>query len=231
MSWKKLPTNSTPLIGPSRMHCWAFSKGSRTALVWPQEHGEWIWTVNSNQANGQSTHNVEQTCVTFEEAKELAEAELNSVRPLGRPPKQSKAMPNGERSKRRMGRLLAAETSSNKTRKHLMALHQDLRNSGMEKWARRVAVINRAAALTAAAEYTRRNSSIFVQDGPKSFNAKEFAARRDHIATLADEIDALADTSKSTYAQFEATLRKLHKLGFYLESDLVSEVALSFVNE
>lgn len=62
------------------------------------------------------------------------------------------------------------------------------------------------AALSAVADYTRRNSALFVRSGPRMLTPAETARRRQRIEALADKLDDLAESAGSglvEYRQFE----------------------------
>jgi len=83
-------------------------------------------------------------------------------------------------------------------------------------------------ALKKVAEYTRKNSTAFVVDGPKSLTASQKTKRQREIESLADKIDDLAGEAangRGSYAQFEDILTKLHAQGFFPQMPMISAVA------
>lgn len=83
-------------------------------------------------------------------------------------------------------------------------------------------------ALEALAEYVRKHSNIFVQDGPGSLGPAERTRREKHIQAIADEVDRLAKKAGNgsvQYQQFEEALGALHAAGFFPLGGLVSDVA------
>ena len=84
------------------------------------------------------------------------------------------------------------------------------------------------AALSDVAKYIRDHSAIFVRNGPALLIPEKAAQHQRLIEIQADKIDALAESSlegAATYAQFEAILSELHRLGFYPDLALISRVA------
>jgi transcriptional regulator with XRE-family HTH domain len=89
-----------------------------------------------------------------------------------------------------------------------------------------------AAALRAVAEYVERNSALSVTLGPRMLSPKQAAQKQQRIEGLAHEIDSLAAAAEqglAGYRQFDVILGNLHKLGFFPETSLVSEVARAFL--
>ncbi len=139
-------------------------------------------------------------------------------------------MSNTERNRHRIARLMARETAAEETAQSLVMLHRDLVADGLQEWAGRVATILRRTALTAVADYTRRNSDFFVTRGPRLLNTDERAERKQQILSLADKVSELAAVVDSSvrYVQFEVILTDLHKAGFFPDNSLVSAVAQGF---
>lgn len=91
---------------------------------------------------------------------------------------------------------------------------------------------NGAMALRAVAEYVARNSAMSVTSGPRMLGPAQAAEKKQRIEALAMEIDSLAAAAElglAGYRQFDAILGNLHKLGFFPETSLVSEVAHAFL--
>jgi transcriptional regulator with XRE-family HTH domain len=89
-----------------------------------------------------------------------------------------------------------------------------------------------AAAVRAIAEYVERNSAMSVTSGARMLNATQATEKHQRIDGLAQEIRSLATTAEqglAGYHQFDVILGKLHKLGFFPETVLVSEVARAFL--
>lgn len=90
------------------------------------------------------------------------------------------------------------------------------------------------AALAEVAKYTRRNSEVFVRNGPRMLTPTETSKRRQLIEALADQIDALAEGARDglvEYRQFETILGRLHAAGFFPDGDLISTVAKSLLDD
>jgi transcriptional regulator with XRE-family HTH domain len=91
---------------------------------------------------------------------------------------------------------------------------------------------NSAAALRAVAEYVERNSAMSVTSGPRMLSPAQAVQKQQRIEGLAHEIDSLAAAAEqgmAEYRQFDVILGNLHKLGFFPETPLVSEVARVFL--
>jgi hypothetical protein len=89
-----------------------------------------------------------------------------------------------------------------------------------------------SAALSAVAHYTRKNSSAFVSDGPRSLDRAEKARRQRMIETIAGKIDELAASAsegRARYGEFESLLEQLHAVGFFPPMQLISDVAHAMV--
>jgi transcriptional regulator with XRE-family HTH domain len=89
----------------------------------------------------------------------------------------------------------------------------------------------RAAALTAVAEYVRRNSALFVRSGPRLPAPLEVEQQRHRIEAGADKIDTLAIAAANgaaKYHDFESILGELRRDGFSADGSLVSAVARAF---
>jgi hypothetical protein len=89
-----------------------------------------------------------------------------------------------------------------------------------------------ATALRAVAEYVECNSAMSVTSGPRMLGPAQAAEKRQRIEGLAHEIDSLAAAAEqglAGYRQFDVVLGNLHKLGFFPETALVSEVARAFL--
>ncbi len=87
------------------------------------------------------------------------------------------------------------------------------------------------AALAAVADYVRRNSSLFVTQGPRMLTRALAEQKKQRVEAIAEKIASLAGTAKqgaATYGGFEALLGNLHKLGFFPETSLVAAVARAF---
>jgi hypothetical protein len=91
---------------------------------------------------------------------------------------------------------------------------------------------NGSMALRAVAEYVARSSGMSVTSGPRMLGPAQATEKKQRIEALGKEIDALATASElglAGYRQFDVVLGKLHKLGFFPETSLVSEVARAFL--
>ena len=89
-------------------------------------------------------------------------------------------------------------------------------------------IASTADALRVIANYIRANADLRAWSGAKMPSEQEKAQSRQKIDGIANEIDALAEASLRRaigYADFEPFLRRLHELGFFPESRLVSAVA------
>jgi hypothetical protein len=89
-----------------------------------------------------------------------------------------------------------------------------------------------SSALFSIAEYTRQNAGSFASDGASLPSGDEADRRKTKIAALAEELKALgaaALNGAASYAQFEAILGGLHRLGFFPDIALVSDVARNMV--
>lgn len=149
----------------------------------------------------------------------------------GRPPKGAQPMSASERSMRRMGRLAGIETAAADMTERLWWLYRDLSDNGLSEWANEVANILKISALRTAAEYTRRNSAYFVQNGPRPLSHVEINERRQEISSVAERIDNLAQdvvNGECTYRQFDQLREELRELGFWIDSAFVSAVARAF---
>ncbi|MGH6876467.1 MAG: helix-turn-helix domain-containing protein [Rhizomicrobium sp.] len=88
------------------------------------------------------------------------------------------------------------------------------------------------AALTALADYARRNSAAFVRSGPAMLSPADTAKRQKHIEAIATQIEELARKTREgfvDYMDFEPLLRDLHASGFFPENGLVSAAAQALV--
>jgi hypothetical protein len=146
----------------------------------------------------------------------------------GRPPIGDRSLTSTDRSKRRFERLVAREVSESEMREGLAKLHDELVAAGVPDRAREVAHILQSTALKAVAEYTRRMSMYFVQNGPASFNQEEKSTHEQQIIDLANRIESLVLVENLSYEQFEEILRQLHARGFFPENSLVMDVAHAF---
>ena len=93
---------------------------------------------------------------------------------------------------------------------------------------------NAPGALAALAKYVRRNSSLFVTNGPAMLTPIARANHEKHIESLADKVDALAGKAReglADYQQFNAVLGELHAAGYFPDRDLVSAAAKALVRE
>ena len=89
-----------------------------------------------------------------------------------------------------------------------------------------------AAALRAVAEYVERNSAISGTSGPRMLGPAQAAEKKQRIEALAQEINLLATQAEqglAGYREFDVILGNLHKLGFFPEMALVTEVARAFL--
>jgi hypothetical protein len=140
-------------------------------------------------------------------------------------------MSASERSMRRMGRLASIETAAEDMTERLWLLYRALSDGGLPKWADEVGKILKIRALRTAAEYARRNSAYFVQNGPAALVPAEINNRRQAISFVADRIHDLAQdvaNGDGTYLQFEKLREELQGLGFWIDGELVSAVARAF---
>jgi hypothetical protein len=90
---------------------------------------------------------------------------------------------------------------------------------------------NSAATLRAVAEYVERNSTMSVTSGSRMLGPAQAAEKKQRIQALAQELDLAATAAEqglAGYHQFDVILGNLHKLGFFPETPLVSEVARAF---
>ena len=84
------------------------------------------------------------------------------------------------------------------------------------------------SALSDVAKYIRDHSTMFAVKGPALLTAEKSVQHQRLVEVQADKIDGLAESSlegAATYAQFEAILTELHRLGFFPDMALVSRVA------
>lgn len=158
----------------------------------------------------------------------LVDMDRSSPARRGRPPIGDRSLTSTDRSKRRFERLAARELSEGEMREGFAKLRDELAAAGVPDRAREVAHILQTTALRAVAEYTRRMSMYFVQNGPASINPEEKSAHEQHIIDLANKIELLALAENSSYEQFDEILRQLHALGFFPENSLVMDVARAF---
>ena len=83
------------------------------------------------------------------------------------------------------------------------------------------------------AAYVLENPSAFAR-GPKSLTPDEAEQRTSSIRAIGDELVQLANESEERmvpYAEFEAILTRLHKLGFYPTNRQVGDVAHAIMGE
>jgi hypothetical protein len=76
--------------------------------------------------------------------------------------------------------------------------------------------------------YVRLNAGSFAVGGTSRLTEEEADRRKAKIVALADELTMLGEAAlngAASYAQFEAILDGLHRLGFFPEIELVSDVA------
>jgi hypothetical protein len=93
---------------------------------------------------------------------------------------------------------------------------------------------NAPGALAALADYVRKNASFFVTNGPTMLTPIARANHEKHIASLADNVDALAGKAReglADYQQFNMILGELHAAGSFPDRDLVSAAARALVRE
>jgi hypothetical protein len=171
-------------------------------------------------------------CSSVEDGQAAAEAAYHRLQPRrGRPPKGDRPTTSTERSKQRMDRLIATAVAAGKQELQLGELGQDLAAVDLRDWAERLTEIKRVSALTAAAEYVRRNSAFFVAAGSGTPTPEEITRHRQRIEAPADKIDMLASRvgrEPVEYREFEQLLDELRDAGFYLDTPLVSSVARAF---
>jgi hypothetical protein len=89
-----------------------------------------------------------------------------------------------------------------------------------------------AAALRAVAGYVQRHSDISVTSGPRVLSPAQAAQKKQRIEALGQRINSLATAAEqglAGYRQFDVILGNLHKLGFFPETALVSDVARAFL--
>jgi hypothetical protein len=92
---------------------------------------------------------------------------------------------------------------------------------------------NRAAALRAVADDTKRTSHIFARTGSNLLTPGEEADRRLGIEKLARELGELAveaEQGGGSYKEFETLLIGLHKKGKFPDPSAVSAVAAAFTD-
>jgi hypothetical protein len=90
-----------------------------------------------------------------------------------------------------------------------------------------------AAALEAIARYVCEYSWSSVTDGPRMLAPVQAAQRKQRIEELGKALQQLALGARrgtATYSDFDAILGRLHKLGFFPETPLVSSVARAFTD-
>lgn len=219
----------TTYLGATRPHYFADLGSGIIATVTsdPETGGNIIWHV----ANGLGGFLASNTADSVESAQRAAEAAAKpyTSKP-GRKPLGVSPMNNTERNKYRIACLMARATAAVEATGLLVSLHRDLVVAGEQEWAGRAAAILRTTALTAVAEYTRRNADLFVTNGPRLPSADERTERKQRILSLADKVGELASVTDSPirYGQFEEVLTDLHKAGFFPENSLVSAVAQGF---
>jgi hypothetical protein len=89
-------------------------------------------------------------------------------------------------------------------------------------------------ALTALAKYVREHSAFFGTRGPNMLTPIARANHQNHIESLADKIDALADEARKglgDYQQFSGVLGELHAANFFPDRELVSAAVKALVRE
>jgi len=190
--------------------------------------GNIIWHV-TGPLGGYLERGTGDTVIAAQRAAEEA-AKPYTSKPGRRALSFNTPMTNTERNKHRIARLMAKETAADETTQSLVTLHRDLIAARESQWATRVATILRHTALTAVADYTRRNADFFVTHGPKLPTPAERAERKQRILALANKVGELATIADRpvNYRQFEEVLTDLHSAGFFPENSLVSDVAQGF---
>lgn len=86
-------------------------------------------------------------------------------------------------------------------------------------------------ALSKAAAYVRANGHLYAQSGSRMHTQAERAPHVYRIHDVGFRMEGLANAAgehRAGYGDFQRLLDELHGLGFYLELDLVSEVARAF---
>jgi len=127
--------------------------------------------------------------------------------------------------------MAGIELAAEDTIERLWKLHREFVGTGLSEWAGRIARILKINALKAAAEYVRRNSAYFVQNGPTVMSPEEIRQRRGEISKIGNKIDTLAQNVTAggvDYSEFEQILDDLRALGFWIDGALVSAVARAF---
>jgi hypothetical protein len=146
----------------------------------------------------------------------------------GRKPIHAAAMSSTDRNRTRMARLSAREVEAETQARLLARLHARLVASNEVAFARSVAEILRCAALKAAAEYTRRNGWAFSINGPDSLTEEARALRERSIGGAAEKLETLSDSNAggmATYSEFESIMLELRRLGFFIDTSIVSGIA------
>ncbi|WP_047237640.1 hypothetical protein [Chromobacterium subtsugae] len=74
----------------------------------------------------------------------------------------------------------------------------------------------------------------FIKIGPELAGTNETQEKQGQILLLATELENLANNAAEghaiSYRQFETVLQQLHKLGFFPEARLVSQIAQALVS-
>ena len=87
-------------------------------------------------------------------------------------------------------------------------------------------------ALTALADYVRKNSSLFGTRGPAMLTPIARANHIKHIEEIAEKLDKLAEKARqghADYQQFNAVLGELHAANFFPDRDLVTAAVKALI--
>ena len=138
-------------------------------------------------------------------------------------------MTSTDRNRRRIDRLLAAESQARGLVNDLVIYHRDLVMTGDAKTANRIRQFLRRAALSGLSDYIRRTAQFRVCSGQRLPTAEEMRAHEKAVLEIADELDALADDPAAVFDAFETVANKLRQKGSFPDSEFYSAVAQSFL--
>jgi hypothetical protein len=224
--WKRY-TKGLYHVGPHWVRF--FGDGfSGTAFEEPNAEGRFAWYVADSQNTGVKTFR-QGLAASVDEAKFAADAAVLD-RKRGRSfAVDGELTTSTERNRRRVDRLLAAESSARTLTRELSEYHHELFASGDTKTADRIARSLRRAALAGLSDYMRRTAQFRARSGEKLATLEERETDEEAVKRIADELDALAEDPTADYEKFETAANKLRKLGAFPDSELHSAVAQSFL--
>jgi hypothetical protein len=198
-----------------------------TVFEEPNAERRFSWYVADSQQPGAKTFR-QGLAPSIDEAKSSANAAVLDRR-RGRSAAVEGELTNStDRNRRRVNRLLAAESLARGLIKDLAAYHQELVLSGDVRTSDRIALSLRRAALGGLSDYMRRTAAFRARSGPKLASPQELKDDEETIFKIANELDALADDPSAALDEFQTITNKLRKMGAFPDSELNSAVVQSF---